>query len=96
MSRDRLGVTVSATGLLALLLAVAWWWLIFSRVVGNAYMTYPQAAPCLFGTSDLCALAQALCKNDHLLGIRRYSAELLWASLGLIGVGAVLVTGRRA
>ncbi len=95
MSSPRLGLGLSAAGLLALLAAVAWWWLVYGRVVNGDYLTYRDAAPCLLRSSDLCTLAEALCRNDHVLGIKRYSAALLWAGLALTGVGLVVTAGRK-
>lgn len=44
----------------------------------------------LFRASDLCSLAMSLCKEWHFLGIRRYSAELLWlgSGIGLIALAS--------
>lgn len=92
---SRIGTGLAATGLLALVVAIAWWWLVYSRVVNGDYLTYREAAPCLFGSSDLCSLAQALCQTDHILGIKRYSAALLWAGLALTGLGLFVTAGRR-
>src|SRR5690349_15726505 len=94
MSRSQVGIAVSALGLLALLLAVAWWWVVYSQVISSAYMSYPQAMPCLFSSSDRCALAQVLCRGSHFLGIKGYSVELLWAGLSLTCVGLYIADSR--
>lgn len=78
-----------AGGVLALL-SVGWWWLIFGKVVGNDYLTVRQAVTCLAGTSDLCTLAQALCTEDHLYGIRWYAPEAFWAAAAILVAGALL------
>ncbi|GLR54484.1 hypothetical protein KYK30_06945 [Shinella yambaruensis] len=78
-----------AGGVLAVL-AVGWWWLIFSKVVENDYLTVRQAVTCLAGASDLCTLAQALCTNDHLYGIRWYAPEAFWAAASILVAGAIL------
>ena len=95
MSRPGLGYGLSGAGLVALVLAIFWWWLVYSRVVNGDYMTYRDAAPCMIASSDLCSLAEALCRNDHVLGVRRYSAVLLWFGLALTGAGAIVASGRR-
>jgi hypothetical protein len=87
MSRSHFGIAVCVLGLLVLLLAIAWWWVVYSQVISNDYMSYPQAMPCLISSSDRCALAQVLCRGSHFLGIRGYSATLLWAGLCLTCVG---------
>lgn len=81
---------VALAGGLSALIAVGWWWLIFSKVVENDYLTVRQAVTCLAGASDLCALAQALCTNDHLYGIRWYAPEAFWAAASILVAGAVL------
>lgn len=90
MSRNHLAALLTAAGGLAVAAALAWWALVFSRVVTSGYMTYLQAAPCALSTTDLCSLAQALCASDHWLGIRRYSELLLWAGFALIASGSLL------
>lgn len=95
MSRLLLALAPLA-GLAATALALAWWAVVFGRVVDGGYMSYAQAAPCALRTDDLCSLAQALCGGDHLFGIRRYSAGLLWVGLVLTaaGGGFFLLAGR--
>ena len=70
-----------ATGGLLVGLAVLWWWIVFSDVVHTESMTVIDIMPCLGAHTDLCALAQSLCKADHFLGIRAYFAEGFWVSL---------------
>jgi hypothetical protein len=90
-SSARLGqhAVAIAGGALALV-AVGWWWLIFGKVVENDYLTVRQAVTCLAGASDLCALAQALCTNDHLYGIRWYAPEAFWAAASILVAGVFL------
>lgn len=83
-----------AGGCLALV-SLGWWWLIFSKVVEADYLTVGQAARCIVGATDLCALAQALCTNDHLYGIRWYAPEAFWAAAGIL-VAGVLLSARPA
>lgn len=96
MSRTHLSGILTAAGGLFLAAALAWWGIVFSRVVSGGYMTYLQAAPCALSTSDLCSLAQALCTDDHVLGIKRYSEALLWAGLALVAAGGLLPFGGRS
>lgn len=93
---SRRAVLLSGVGALLLVLSGLWWWLIFDRVVANAYMTYREAVPCLLATSDTCSLAMALCtaSTRHWLGINRYSASLFWLGLAL-SAGGVGVTALR-
>ena len=72
------------------LLALGWWWLIFSKVVEADYLTVRQAVTCIAGATDLCALAQALCTNDHLYGIRWYAPEAFWAAASILVAGVLL------
>ena len=74
------------------LLALGWWWLIFSKVVENDYLTVGQAVTCIAGATDLCSLAQALCTNDHLYGIRWYAPEAFWAAAAILVAGVLLST----
>lgn len=92
MSSLRPSGVLQATGLLLLLAALAWWALVYAKVVDGQYMTYAQAAPCALMTTDRCSLAQALCTSGHAFGIKRYSASLLWIGVGLLSAG--LVSGR--
>ncbi|MCL6706249.1 hypothetical protein M8R20_04480 [Pseudomonas sp. R2.Fl] len=80
---------VMAGGLVALL-SLAWWWLIFGKVVENDYLTVGQAVTCIAGATDLCTLAQALCTDDHLYGIRWYAPEAFWAAAAILVVGTTL------
>ncbi|HCL64982.1 MAG TPA: hypothetical protein DIC56_09125 [Rhizobium sp.] len=83
-SETRLPVLLATIGLAVTALSVGWWWLIFGTVVESGYITHVQAASCLAGASPLCNLAQALCTNDHLFGIRWYAPEAFWAGAALL------------
>ena len=72
------------------LLSLGWWWLIFSKVVEADYLTVGQAVTCIAGATDLCALAQALCTDDHLYGIRWYAPEAFWAAASILVAGVLL------
>jgi len=72
------------------LLTLGWWWLIFSKVVENDYLSVRQAVTCIAGATDLCSLAQALCTDDHLYGIRWYAPESFWAAASILVAGVLL------
>lgn len=81
---------VIAIGVLLFSLGLGWWWIVFRQVIAGDYLTLPQVTVCLAGTTDICALAQALCKTDHVLGITHYSTELFWTSATLLALGLAL------
>ncbi|MCT7664844.1 hypothetical protein [Shinella kummerowiae] len=81
---------VAIAGAVSALIALGWWWLIFSKVVENDYLTVGQAVTCIAGATDLCSLAQALCTNDHLYGIRWYAPEAFWAAAAILVAGVLL------
>ncbi len=89
-SGTRLDHLVALLGGFLALLAFGWWWLIFSKVVENDYLTVGQAITCIAGATDLCTLAQSLCTDDHLYGIRWYAPEAFWAAAAILFVGVVL------
>ncbi|MBB3977677.1 hypothetical protein GGQ64_002883 [Rhizobium azooxidifex] len=89
-SSGRTYQVVAIAGGFSALLSFGWWWLIFSQVVENDYLTVGQAVTCLAGASDLCALAQALCTNDHLYGLRWYAPEAFWAASAVFVTGVLL------
>jgi hypothetical protein len=92
----RLNVALWLLGTATLLLSVAWWWVVYRQVVNSALISMPRAVPCLAGTSDLCALAQALCtSSSHVLGIRHYQAYLFWAGAGIVAAAALPSLARR-
>jgi len=66
-------------------LAILWWWIVFDELLKTNTMTFADVLPCLVRNTDLCSLAESLCRQDHFLGIRRYSAEAFW------GAGALLL-----
>lgn len=83
-------LAVAIAGVVSALIALGWWWLIFSKVVENDYLTVGQAVTCIAGATDLCSLAQALCSNDHLYGIRWYAPEAFWAAAAILVAGVLL------
>jgi hypothetical protein len=84
MTKGNFATAVLVSGVLTLAAVLAWWWIAFAPVITSQLMTIPQAMPCLLATSDICSLAEALCKGTHFLGITRYEPAGLWTALGLI------------
>ena len=76
-------------GLLAMGLAVLWWYLVFGLVVARGYGTYLQASQCIWGNDYVCALLLSLCEASHPLLPRFYRPELFWAGLALVLGAAV-------
>lgn len=78
-------------------IAVAWWAVVYGQVIANTGMVPHRTVACLLRTSDLCSLAMSLCAEWHILGIRRYSAELLWVGVffSLVALTAGLKYPRR-
>ena len=79
----------------AVVVALAWWAVVYAQVVLNTGFPPARTLPCLLHTSDRCSLAMSLCKDWHFLGIRRYSPELLWAGTAAV-VLALTLGGRSA
>jgi hypothetical protein len=79
-----------AAGVALLLLAVGWWWVVFRQVMLAGYITTARALPCIAGESARCALAEALCGGQHILGIRRYDATLFWIGVGFVAAAAAI------
>ena len=73
-----------------LILAALWWASIFLRVIGNGYLSVIEAARCSAVSSVICDLATSLCDKTHPLGITWYSPALLWVSVALLSVAALL------
>ncbi|TBW39485.1 hypothetical protein EYW49_06330 [Siculibacillus lacustris] len=83
-----------AIGLIGVSLAIGWWWIVYGQLVGSTSMALADAVPCLVSRSDLCSLAQALCRNDHFLGITRYPVAAFWAAATPLGAGLAIVGWR--
>jgi hypothetical protein len=96
MTRHRIGYALAFVGGTSLLVAVAWWWVVFRTLIGSALLTVPAALPCLAQNSDLCVLAQALCTSQHWLGIRHYDTALFWAGAAISVASALPLLSRRA
>lgn len=87
-SRVRLDALLLGAGSASIVTGLTWWYIVFRPVIDGAYLKYTDALTCALATTDLCALAQALCLNQHFLGITRYSTALLWVAAALLSVGA--------
>jgi hypothetical protein len=77
----RISLILAALGLASLILAVAWWWVVFRQAIANGYMGWSQAVVCAGSKSAICDLAMALCGARHPFGIDTYSASLFWLAL---------------
>eukprot|EP01037_Dinobryon_pediforme_P035605 gene35605-42075_t len=64
-------------------------------LIGASNLPLSAAIPCLAAESDLCSLAQALCKTDHWLNVRRYDSVLFRLGLLLWSAGIVLTLRQR-
>ncbi|MBS1181784.1 MAG: hypothetical protein H6Q99_1664 [Proteobacteria bacterium] len=87
MSNRTVPLSLAVVGAAASLFTVAWWWIVFSRQIGSGSLPIVNALPCLARNTDICSLAEALCAQDHFLGITRYSPAAFWASAVLIAGG---------
>lgn len=74
-------------GAAALVIAGAWWWLVFRQVIDNGYMSFGGAVLCAGTSSAACDLAMALCGAEHPFGIDTYSASLFWLALASLLAG---------
>jgi hypothetical protein len=82
-----------ATGAGALVLALAWWALIFGIMIEASVLTVREAGWCLGDTSGLCRALATLCTEDHPLGLKVYAPELFWLSLALLAASGVAKLG---
>jgi hypothetical protein len=82
-------------GGLGLLATLGWWWIVYEPVITSQLLTVPRALPCIASDSDLCTLAQALCRADHPFGIRHYYNGSFWIGLTLLGAALLLPYRRR-
>jgi hypothetical protein len=69
--------------------AFAWWLVLFPSVVANTGLTFTEAVPCAFSTSQLCELETALCGAPHLFGITGYSPMLFWCGVALLSASVL-------
>lgn len=73
-----------------LLAALAWWAVVFLRVLSNGYLSPPEALSCAAMSSTICELATSLCGKTHPLGISWYSPTLLWVAVAVLSAAALL------
>jgi hypothetical protein len=81
---------LAAAAATPLLAAAGWWWVVFHQIVLAGYITMSGALPCMAGGSARCALAQALCSGEHVLGIRHYDATLFWIGVSIASAAAAI------
>ena len=81
---------LAVLGSCLLLGAIAWWALVFLRVVGNGYLSAPEALTCSVTSSIVCDLASSLCGKTHPLGIAWYSPVLLWVAVAVLSMAALM------
>ncbi|MFT3673274.1 hypothetical protein [Aestuariivirga sp.] len=77
----RRALAVSAT--LFCLVTLVWWGVVFYELIAGGYLSLFAAAQCGVWNSVVCELAQSLCKQYHVLGIKWYSPVAFWVALGL-------------
>jgi hypothetical protein len=71
-------------------LVVLWWWIVFDKVVVSQTLSIAEVMPCLAAHTDLCTLAQALCQENHFLGVETYFAESFWISATVLASALIL------
>jgi hypothetical protein len=91
--RYQKGLEFVGAGLVGI--AVLWWIVVYGQVVANTGIPVQRTFACMVYTSDLCSLSMSLCKQWHLLGIKRYSAELLWIGIAVCGVALAVGSANR-
>jgi len=84
MKRFGLNNTASAFGLLLVAVSLAWWLIVFSKVMDSGNLGFSQSVVCLGTSSVLCDLAMSLCSASHFLDIRYYSPYLLWFGVAVL------------
>jgi hypothetical protein len=94
MTRISLSNGLLLAGGLLTTLAILWWWVVFDELLKTNTMSLAEIVPCLARNSDICSLAESLCRQDHFLGIRRYSAEAFWGSGALLLAAVAMRTLR--
>lgn len=95
-NRRSWAVVLVAGGLGVLAVALVWWWLTYSNVVGYAYIDLREAGTCLVGDSDVCRLARALCRGAHPVTIAGYRSAIFWLGMVLLLSGVVARKPRRS
>jgi hypothetical protein len=88
MTRMSLPNALLLSGAVLTALAVGWWWVVFDELVKTNTMSLSEIVPCLVRDSDICSLAQSLCKEEHFLSIRKYFVQAFWVS-GALFIGAI-------
>lgn len=79
--------TLFAIGALCALLALAWWWLMYSAVAAQAGMSPAAFAECLLAPSALCNTYRGMA---WLRGMPPYEPGVLWLAIGQLACAAAL------
>ncbi|WP_421692932.1 hypothetical protein [Aestuariivirga sp.] len=77
----------------ALIVAAAWWAIVFGRIIANGYLPAGQSVYCSVSSSIICDLAMSLCGSSHPLGIKWFSPAVTWLALALLSAAALLPRG---
>jgi len=85
--RQRLGAVLVGSGGLAILFALLWWALVFRVIVSARVLSLREATLCLIDSSGLCQAVVTMCTQNHPLGLRTYSPDLLLLGLALLVSG---------
>ena len=91
-----LTVGLLCLGAAALVIACAWWWIIFHQVIAYEYLPFGDALKCLGSGSGICELAMSLCGTRHPFGLAKYSTSLFWASLAALSASLATSAWRAA
>ena len=95
MTASRLAArALSPLAVLALALALGWWWRTFGEVVGYGYLSWGEAGRCLLTDSDICSLAKALCLGSHPRSFVAYGSVAFWIAAALLSLALILSPGR--
>jgi hypothetical protein len=85
----RLPIALLALGALVLAASGAWWWTTYGDVIRYNYISAKEAGVCLFGDSEICRLARALCRGAHPISLIAYRAVAFWLGLAVLSGGLI-------
>jgi hypothetical protein len=84
------GQALLLAAVIALALALGWWWRTFGQVVNFGYLSWREAGSCLLSDNDICSLAKALCLGAHPRLFVAYWSAAFWTSLGLLSLSLIV------